>query len=179
MWVSGYFFNFVYHLIASHSQGIGCPKQEKVLINEHTTLCCHAVSVHVVCLMSTISIPSHNCLSGLLQEMVQIEQLWLNAAQGCQDTQICKAAIHCRALWPWRSRWWTAWYSHQEEVQGLSQDSASNKTQWLVSTRSRLYGKLVPQWVRKNCGTRAYNVDYLYILVLLSRWGTIVCDTTE
>ena len=24
-----------------------------------------------------------------------------------------------------------------------------------------------------------YNVDYLYILVLLSRWRTIVCDATE
>ena len=24
-----------------------------------------------------------------------------------------------------------------------------------------------------------YNVDYLYILMLLSRWRTIVCDATE
>ena len=33
--------------------------------------------------------------------------------------------------------------------------------------------------MRRNCGTRAYNVDYLYILVLLSRWRTIACDATK
>ena len=33
--------------------------------------------------------------------------------------------------------------------------------------------------MRRNCGTRAYNVDYLYILVLLFRWKTIACDATE
>ena len=78
----GYFFLLsFYYLTAFHSQGIGCPKQEKVLISEHTTLRRHAASVHVVRFMSIIlQLLSHICLSASLQEMVYFKQLRLNAA---------------------------------------------------------------------------------------------------
>jgi hypothetical protein len=36
-----------------HSQGLGCPRQEKVLTSEHTTLRRHAAAIHLV---STISL---------------------------------------------------------------------------------------------------------------------------
>ena len=36
-------------LIIFCRQGLGCPKQEKVLINQHTTLRRHAAAVHSVC----------------------------------------------------------------------------------------------------------------------------------
>ena len=43
-------FNSFYlsHLVAFHRQGIGCPKQEKVLTCKHTTLCHHAAAMHAV-----------------------------------------------------------------------------------------------------------------------------------
>ena len=73
----GYFFLLsFYYLTAFHSQGIGCPKQEKILISEHITLRCHAASVHAVRFTSIIlQLLSHIHLSASLQEMVYFKQL--------------------------------------------------------------------------------------------------------
>ena len=80
------------------------------------------------------------------------------------------------------------------EVTGLSQDRVSKQdavagkhkkqvvvTSWYhsewegtVNTSERT--NLVPQWVRRNCGTRAYNVGYLYILVKARR---AFCQSTS
>ena len=94
------------------------------------------------------------------------------------------------------SLWWTAWYSHQGRSQGWVKIVRVSKMQWMVKHRKQVVRQagttvsekdlllqrretnLVPQWVRRNCGTRVYNVDYLYILVLLFTWVTIVCDAT-
>jgi hypothetical protein len=54
-------------------QGIGCPKQEKVLTCEHTTLRRHAAAMHAVRFSLLILKPSHISLLASLQEVVQPE----------------------------------------------------------------------------------------------------------
>ena len=65
------FFSFcLAYLVSFHRQGIGCPKQEKILTCEHTTLRCHAAAMHAVCLLFLIVKPSHFSTLASLQEVV-------------------------------------------------------------------------------------------------------------
>jgi hypothetical protein len=41
------------NLTVFHRQGLGCPKQEKVLISEHTMLRHHTAAIHLVCIYLT------------------------------------------------------------------------------------------------------------------------------
>ena len=63
-------------------EGVGCPKQEKILTGEHTTLHHHAAAVHSVCIPLIIFIEtiSHITIIEPLQKVVQCEQFRLYAA---------------------------------------------------------------------------------------------------
>ena len=72
-------------------EGAGCPKQEKILTGEHTTLHRHAAAVHSVCIPLIIFIEniSHITVIEPLQKVVQCEQFRLYAAQGYEEAQMC------------------------------------------------------------------------------------------
>ena len=61
-------------------QGQGCPKQEKVLTNEHTTLRRHAAALHSVCFCFHLHFTlAYICILASLPKVVQVKQLQFHA----------------------------------------------------------------------------------------------------
>ena len=70
-----------------HRQGLGCAKQNKVLISEHSTLWCHAVALHMVHPQSPLTHMHSILFPVLVQKVVWSKPLWLDATRRHQAAQ--------------------------------------------------------------------------------------------
>ena len=80
-----------------------------------------------------------------------------------QQYHLCADA--CSAFDHWK--WWTACTHIRGGHRVVLRIVRVNKMQWLVSIEASCSVKLIPQWVRRNCGIRAYKLHYLYMKELL------------